>query len=118
MGKRLWPGLAGLIVAGVVVWGCQNNRPGESKPPPLASNQQQPGQPAATAGEGPAIQRTAYQVGDKPLRIEAAILKPRRDAGEPMTVLDVRWPQAWAAANTKMAGAVPCPPPDFPVSPA
>ena len=108
--------LFGLAAAGVVVWGCQNNRPAEgpalSKSPPAGPPR--PAQALKQQEPGSSIQRTSYQE-EMPLRIDAAALKARLDAGEPATVLDVRWPQAWAAANTKMPGAVHCPPPSFSV---
>jgi rhodanese-related sulfurtransferase len=39
-------------------------------------------------------------------RITVAELKRRMDAGEDLTIIDTRNPQAWAEAHTKIPGAI------------
>ncbi len=49
---------------------------------------------------------TTNRVSNRLLRIDAQELKRRMDAGEPVTVLDARAPQAWDASDRKIRGAV------------
>jgi rhodanese-related sulfurtransferase len=52
------------------------------------------------------------------LRISADELKTRLQAGEPVTVLDVRSPKAWDSSDATIRGAVRVPPEQFRVDPS
>lgn len=52
------------------------------------------------------------------VRISAAELKSRLDAGEPVTIIDVRNDRAWATSAEKIRGAVRVGPGDWRIDPA
>jgi hypothetical protein len=57
------------------------------------------------------------RVTNRLLRMDAKELKRRMDSGEPVTILDVRGPQAWDSADIKIRGAVRTPPDALPADP-
>jgi rhodanese-related sulfurtransferase len=60
---------------------------------------------------------TANRVSNRLLRIDAEELKRRMDAGEPVTILDVRAPKAWDASDRMIRGAVRTTADDLPTNP-
>jgi hypothetical protein len=49
---------------------------------------------------------TTHRVTNRLLRIEPEEIKHHLEAGEPVTILDVRAPKAWDASDRKLPGAV------------
>jgi hypothetical protein len=114
-------GLSGLVLGGLVLWGCQSSHPPQntlaSRSSPSSSSQQAsgaaPSAEASTTDSG--IVQASYRSADQPLRIEAAAVKSRLAAGEPVVFLDVRKPRD---ASTRIAGALPLLGPDFKADPS
>ncbi len=120
MGRIRLIGLSGLLLGGLVLWGCQSSRPQQnslaSRSSPAGSTPQGATATASakeTSNSG--IVKASYQTADQPLRIEAAAVKSRMAAGEPVVFLDVRKPRD---ASTRIAGALPLLGPDYRADPS
>jgi len=65
-----------------------------------------------------AKQSTASQIGAEPLRISAAELRSRLEAGETLTILDARGEKAWETSQNRIPGSIRVDSEDFEVDPA